>query len=355
MASGDMSATAVPLEDLRQPIFVLLGVRALPQAAAVSRAWAAAGRDETLWWAWLQQFWDIDDLEGVAPGFSSAREVLQMACATAAWTKRAVPGELIPAIDDPRFITAWGDFCPEVQAFLFGISSGAMPTHDGLFTFHCRGATPVHYRHCGDPEGAEKATLAGRQLTGGTWKWSPDKVEWYPTTSQDITRGRFGNGSWRLVYQNRLIVEILQQFPLVPFFRKAYRCSDAALTLAPLFNDGQLSNFRRNVEFISSPTPVLPAPTTPCVQSGAFTAHLLFLPALQLTCCETGWQISSHTLDRLPPGSVTFGEFVKGLDQHHFPEWARGTPMAAHFFMYCQQVLAVMRRPRDPQQEQLDW
>ena len=93
-----------------------------------------------------------------------------------------------------------------VSRFLFGITHGYVPTSDGLFTYHARGATPIHYRHNVGSETYDCEKTEGLRLCGN-WTWSPDRESWFSTDTCDITRGIFGSAGWQLVADNMQIVK----------------------------------------------------------------------------------------------------------------------------------------------------
>ncbi|CAE8590543.1 unnamed protein product, partial [Polarella glacialis] len=180
----------------------------------------------------------------------------------------------------------------QARRFIFGICYGFLPSLDGLFTYHCKGATPIHYRHTGAEE--EQRPDFGPQgflQVGGTWTWSPDRLNWFPTSTGQMTSGVFSGHGWRLAEDNARLVAFLDSFPVRPFFRAAvFLKQGAAMVSHQSLNSSLLCDFQAAL------VTDIPAvqPSTSCIALDAFTVHLYFLPALHLACSDVGWSITKQ-------------------------------------------------------------
>lgn len=232
-----------------------------------------------------------------------------------------------------EFAAALDQLDREVQEFVLGIVSGFMPTEDGLFTYQGPGATPIHYRHvqtaataadsAGAPADRRKLrvrslefsaaitlcrelavqvtpnngvkqldhgiVLAGRQ--GGRWEWSTDRLTWSSVATTDIPEeSMFGGRRWALVSQNQQLVRFLNEYPVIPLFRKQIllaggsigegrfpRSVDDAFWVSShggvfSHNSLQLKTFKRRI--------LTHAPTMPCVTARSLTIHQLLQPPI---------------------------------------------------------------------------
>jgi hypothetical protein len=174
----------------------------LPSVLCVSHDFAAASRSESLWLGLVRRRWP-DFTLGDCPRLSSAREVFMalyktkcpgvtvissLARSTSAW-----PPAMVLQLD-----AVWQE---STRRFLCGLMLGFMPTSDGWFTYHERGATPIHYRW---------------DCLHERWFWSPDRVEHFMTSTTMLSRGVFASGGqWELAGPNQE-VQCAKQPPWSP-------------------------------------------------------------------------------------------------------------------------------------------
>lgn len=290
-----MAHQEVPLYMRLEPEIVAAALAHLPLstlagAAAACREWWAASLKEPLWLAILGRQWLMGSLADLGPSFpGGARQAVRASASAAA----RGPGAWHPAPTSVQR-TALEEMSEPARRFLFGISHGYMPTVDGLFTYHCLSATPIHYRHTpGKGTAPAYEDVPGPEAApqlGGSWAWSPDRSNWFPTSTCSITAGPFARDGWGLIADNQAIVAFLEAWPLLPFFRTAVPLVCAgALASHEALNEEALEDFRRAV----TPNPLSERPTTSCIALHVFTLHLHFLPAVQLSCTRRGWRLAS--------------------------------------------------------------
>ena len=205
-----------------------------------------------------------------------------------------------------------------------------MPSDDGVFTYHGLGLTPIHYRHSaakpwdieqpaaqggGDNEDAdgsgnlntnyvsagtrwEDGLCGGRTRVirlGGVWEWSPDRVEWFSTSSVDITRGVFARGgSWKLGDANREIVHYLNIWPIQPFWRTSLHVEVAGGIDHEAWSSTHKALVHRNAELLASLEELLytDSPTTPCVSTGSIVMLQHMAPPIVVHVAHHGeWTV----------------------------------------------------------------
>mmetsp|Transcript_40211 Transcript_40211/g.129153 ORF Transcript_40211/g.129153 Transcript_40211/m.129153 type:complete len:356 (-) Transcript_40211:294-1361(-) len=289
-----------------------LNLSDLVHAAHACRGWSAAGKREDLWWVMVGRQLSTASPPGLGlsadcGGLASALGEALGPCREAAEGGR--PGQIARLLAEATSarstpLAAWqpapsqvqqvalSEMSGPAQRFLFGLAHGSIPCRDGAFTYHCLGATPIHYRHELDDlvgEALEEWMEPQSVRLAGTWSWSPDRENWFPTSTLAISRGRFGGGGWQLVADNKVLVGFLEAWPLLPLFRAPLRLP-FGLSARPSAASSEelLADFRRAV----LPAEVTDRPSTPCIKLNAFAVHPLLLPAIHLCADERGWSVS---------------------------------------------------------------
>jgi len=282
---ADMDHVTHAVADFIAVVASFSELSAVAFASRVNRTWCEAMRSDRLWRALLERQWI--GLEGALGSdfVGGWHEVCRCFCTIKAGVWRPAPKP-----EQQRMLESMSELA---EHFLFGVVHGFVPGWDGLFSYHCSGATPIHYRYdasatSGNPEAQGRPSYMehGESLcTGGRWEWSPDRTTWFPTSTYQITRGRFGTGGWHLVTDNRAIVAFLEQWPLVPRFMKSIDLHrPAAVMRHTVLNERCLTDFMHVMH--------LGVPSTSCVFADAFTVHFFFVPPLYLACGERGWQLA---------------------------------------------------------------
>ncbi|CAE8701136.1 unnamed protein product, partial [Polarella glacialis] len=160
--------------------------RAVAQALAACRDWHIAGSSDRFWLCLLRHQWllEADDSKH---GFSfpgGPRQIVRFLVTLASPNWKPCPSL--------AQLAALGTMSEQARRFIFGICYGFLPSLDGLFTYHCKGATPIHYRHTGaEEEQRPDFEPQGFLQVGGTWTWSPDRLNWFPTSTGQMTSGVF--------------------------------------------------------------------------------------------------------------------------------------------------------------------
>ena len=130
---------------------------------------------------------------------------------------------------------------------------------------------------------------------GGAWQWSPDRVEWFPSSTLSISRGVFSlAGEWQLVETNEEIVSFLDRHPVVPLLRREVGFSIGADE--HLWKDLTRGNARQ-VEMLAEAT-FADDPTTPCVALRAITMHNYLAPAWLVRPRPWGWEAVFQSVEQ---------------------------------------------------------
>lgn len=267
----------------------------LCRAASVNSLLRSCCLQENLWLCIIQQQWHLEDGASVSCGKSTGwRGICCLFC---------MHPERRPLLGNPDFRVDHNRMSQTAQRFLDGLHDGFMPAVDGCFTYHCAGATPIHYRY-----------------SDQRWMWSPDRSNWFDTGSKDISRGPFGSGGWKLVDDNDDLVTYLHHKPFAPFFnREVLVRRPAAIASFYASNEKLIEDFMAAVE-------ALP-PTTACIACDCFTVHFYMLPALQFSCTPQGWQISAHSQEAILAGEATeWKDLLQRLHDMH----SRVSPSLLH-------------------------
>jgi hypothetical protein len=294
-----MALDAAPtlLSDAVTAVAIYLPLDDVPSLLSVSSAWYDAVCHNELWSKIIQRQWVHVTPASFGVKFGGYRQICQAMC-TLRPLQWQLPHDKLSHMSEPA------------QRFLFGIAHGYVPTADGLFTYHCHGAMPIHFRHCAE-ETPRLPVLGGQGLrVGGSWMWSPDRKTWFRTDTCTITQGRLVFERCELEPDNVHIIQFLQEWPLVPLVvsQMAVRC-DTAITEHSNLNQGPIRDFIRAVS-------TGPEPAISCVATNTFTVHFLFLPALHLDCTEERWDIARSTRKHMLRGSLqAFDQLVSQLNR----------------------------------------
>ena len=126
---------------------------------------------------------------------------------------------------------------------------------------------------------------------GGAWQWSPDRVEWFPSSTLSISRGVFASsGEWQLVETNEEIVNYLDAHPVVPLVRREVGISVGVdESLWRVAHAGLSRANTHQVELLVDATDA-DEPTTPCVALRALTMHRYLAPPWLLRPRPSGWE-----------------------------------------------------------------
>jgi len=302
-----MATPPIFLQEIMVRALANLHRGSLAQAIAVCRAWRIVGDSDDLWSAVVMCQWRFSQ-KALSVRFSGGwREICQTFCkkGTASLASWFSLHEEQQSVLEQMSTSA--------QILLSGLAHGYVPTSDGLFTYHCPGATPVHYRHSVGE--VFDSSAAGGLRVGGVWNWSPDRVTWFPTTTCDISRGLLGSSGWQLVSDNLQIVNFLNCWPLLPLIVGDFSLWRAESVVSHLsLNEIGLEHF------VNSLSPAEPGmPSTSCMRLKMFTVHFHLLPALHLICTEQGFSIAEITRVRLGSGSVPeeFTRLLSKLNEAH--------------------------------------
>mmetsp|Transcript_81065 Transcript_81065/g.160661 ORF Transcript_81065/g.160661 Transcript_81065/m.160661 type:complete len:331 (+) Transcript_81065:40-1032(+) len=307
----DMDYVTDALPDFIAVVATFSELSTIASASRSNRTWCEATRSDRLWREILHRQWILGE-GALGPHFVDGwRDICRCFCTINPGVWRPSPNS-----EQQQRLACMSEFS---RNFLFGIAHGFVPSEDGFFTYHCSGATPIHYRYEAAAESGAKdsqnrpiymehgATLC----TGGSWEWSPDRTTWFPTNTFEITRGRFGTGRWHLVTDNRDIVFFLEHWPLVPLVARSIDLQrPAALMSHRVLNERSLTDFMHAMYH--------GVRTTPCVATDAFTVHFFFVPPLYLACRGHGWQLAKVMPARTNGGSVEeFHNVLAALNRVH--------------------------------------
>eukprot|EP01052_Picozoa_sp_SAG31_P000992 SAG31_NODE_32_length_32319_cov_28.042681_2_plen_410_part_00 len=241
------------------------------------------------WWHLLRSLICLEQNFNLASGIARALLDVDMA------PQALESSDCIPVGID--MIEDFSDLGARVQEFVIGIMLGFMPTDDGLFTFHAKEATPIHYKHVLDYDTQPQLArlLAGgdcvRCRLGGRWLWSADRLNWHPTTITELdmaTGSLFARPGWRLVPDNEALVRLFQRYPILPLFpsqmnvcensldRELWASAHAGVAMQ---NHGKIARF---IDCLSTFNP-----TTPCVTTHQLTVHQLMRPPIVIKLGST--------------------------------------------------------------------
>ena len=328
-------------------------LRQIASARLVCSTWEAASRADSVFHAALQRQWSLGPFESLSSreGALGRRFPSWRALFDALSRRRRLAHDLGPGSLLHLFA------CSEsVRHFVFGLADGYMPAHDGCFTYHGEAATPIHYRHTVPPEGVDRECddldAAGAQTGlrfGGSWEWSCDRLAWHSTESTTVSLGLFaGSGAWALTDDNEELVRYLDDWPVMPLFRRACELTPEAVSahilataadrpadllaeqherFERLIVDRDLSGGQpsrgaavsasasdaarddhafwssrvrqRNARIASGFWEIMysDSPTSPCVTSRALTVHQLLRPPIVLGVGAAGWAVPFPSTD----------------------------------------------------------
>eukprot|EP00929_Paragymnodinium_shiwhaense_P065785 TRINITY_DN32956_c0_g1_i1.p1 TRINITY_DN32956_c0_g1~~TRINITY_DN32956_c0_g1_i1.p1 ORF type:complete len:345 (+),score=37.51 TRINITY_DN32956_c0_g1_i1:58-1092(+) len=313
----ETSARAAVLQRLADPVLRCVPLGSVAATSAVCRAWSDAVQEDDFWRVHVLSRWLIKDPLMLGFSFSGgARQLLRtLTVANPCMAMYLAVEDYLDCDEVARKHLAL--MSSEALWFLVAITSGAMPTVDGVFTYHCRGATPIHYRHTCPAVAVTKEYDDSKIQVGGVWSWSPDREVWFPTSTCSMTRGRFSGEGWQLAADNRNLVMFLERCPIQPFFRSPVPVLPDGVAMARTcararFNELASEMFLRAVSW--SPMQPHDIITTTCLATGFYTVHFVGLPALQLTCSADGWKVADTTASQAAGGAVpTHATMVKRL------------------------------------------
>jgi len=268
-----------------------LPLASVAHAARACSTWRAELSCEDFWRTWLhEQGLTLHTAMAMFERFSGWTEVSRALCTL----KR---DRWCPALDEDP-CSALDDMGMPAQHFLYGIAHGFVPCSDGVFTYHCKGSMPVHYRHSAVDEPSESRKGSGLRI-GGNWDWSPDRRMWFPTATSALAFPlRSEHLTGQLSTDNSKIVAFLEQWPLEPLIAKVNpdRCVDAMRCHEQL-----------NKEVICDFLNALgtgPRPSTSCMAHGIFTVHLHFVPPVYIACDPDGFFLTTLARNKVPKGSL---------------------------------------------------
>merc|ERR1719265_823683 len=99
-----------------------------------------------IWWTLLRRQWATLSAEDFGVRFAGGAAEIARALAV-------IEGGGCVAKPPAEFIRDAKELSDVGQQFLFGVGNGYVPAADGLLTYHCKGATPIHYRYTPGPGG----------------------------------------------------------------------------------------------------------------------------------------------------------------------------------------------------------
>jgi len=293
--------------DLALDIVAYLPLSSLANVIRASTCWRQALCHDGLWQSVVHRQWLVESPAVLGKRFSGGwREICEVFCALKKddkWKCNLTE----------QHLQALGSLSRSAQHFIHGIVHGYMPTRDGCFTYHCQGATPIHYHHCMEENERPVHNSKHMLSVGGTWSLSPCRDAFFPSSTTLMTKGLFAQDNWRLAEDNEKIVCFLYLFPVIPLFKR----SIAVDADAPVKSFEKLNSDCPDIDFrvaLAAHCPRQRLPSLSCVKLDVYTVHMFFLPPLILACTESGWEVAPETTQLIRSGEVAeFQTLLSGL------------------------------------------
>lgn len=339
----------LPCEQLIQ-VLTFVPIRQLLRTACCCQAGASMAAEPVLWEAVVRGQWGIRTLSCLVSWMRSSWRHAAQSLIKVRQSLDSLPDELVllpPALQLMQEALTQIESHP-ARRFLHGLASGFIPTPDGCFTFHAPSATPIHYRHCSMNTAGADCQCA--QSSTGCWHWSADRIIWFPSSSIEISAGRFVGAGWRLVDANKTVVDFLYKWPLQPLFVNCdvhpvpalQLCPSGRATFGPWATDRASHWPRLQREFVELITESL---VHCCPESQSYTVHCYLDTPIMLSCHKDGWRVA----ETVGPLNTEVGAFIQQLDQLQWSDPSHDVSMPVHALLSVanEQFLSSLPAP-DP-------